>query len=373
MSSPYGQLRIDQSASIPIASQLANQLIWLVASGQIGSDEQLPPLRDLAGQLGINLHTVRAAYRQLEENGMATVRQGRGTTVLEFDRKRLARNRLDVPSFTVGVLIPSYSPFYSPFLDSLESSAEEDPLMFLVCNTHDSRARVGRWLDQLLSRNVDGILIASQGLPDDLSPQGDWEGESMFPPLVFIDIPDAPEPRLLFDHDRGGELIARHMLEHRFERPAVITPPLEWSNVEETFRGFERTWTEAGHDLDKAQVVQVDDFTSESGWLATRRLLASQDPPDAIFTAGDLLAVGAQQALSERGMQAPRDLGLLGYGDMELSGLVQPPLTTVKLDTAEMGRLAMRMLRTRMAGDAARSEVRIPVNLTVRRSCGCPG
>jgi DNA-binding transcriptional regulator YhcF (GntR family) len=73
-------LRVDSSSAIPLATQLGQQLTLLIASGRLAEGSTLPPVRELASQLGINLHTVRAAYRQVEEEGLLSSRQGRRTT-----------------------------------------------------------------------------------------------------------------------------------------------------------------------------------------------------------------------------------------------------------------------------------------------------
>lgn len=243
--------------------------------------------------------------------------------------------------------------------------------MFLVCNTQDNQARVARWLDQLVAKKVDGILIASRGLPERLSIPEQWGFEDGLPPVVFVDIPDSPEPRVLFDHISGGRMVAEHMLEHGFERPVVLAPPLEWSNVFEVYRGFEKAYLAAGNSLAPSQVVQVPDFTTESGRVGAEQLLAAGEPPQAIFAAGDHLALGVQQALRAHDLRAPDDLSLIGYDGIELSRLVEPPLTTVDLDVANMGKVGMRTLRQRMAGLEVPAEVRLPVRLIVGGSCGC--
>lgn len=371
MADPYKRLRIDPEAPVPLASQLSNQLMWFVASGQIQPEEQLPPIRLLAQQLGINMHTVSAAYKLLEKNGVARTRQGRGTTVLRYDRAHLAGAIPDLPSFSIGVLIPSYNAFYRPFLEAIEASAEDEPLMFLVCNTRDDPQLVARWIDQLLSKHVDGILVASKGLPQDISLAERWGQGRGLPPVVFVDIPDSPEPRLLFDHFQGGRLAAEHLLGHEFDQPLVLTPPLEWSNVAELFEGFTQTYQQAGHPIEAGQLLQVADFEMASGSAAIERLLKDGERPQAIFAAGDHLAVGALRSLDRHGVQVPQEIALIGYGGSEPSELVRPPMTSVRLDTATLGREAMSMLRARMDGEATETEERLSVDLLVRRSCGC--
>src|SRR5512136_2954826 len=99
-------MAVDAEAPLPLATQLRQQLAWLIASGQVQAGDRLPPVREVAEHLGINRNTVRAAYQQLEADGLLTLRQGRGSLVLPYDMQRSRRQAASVPTFTVGVLIP---------------------------------------------------------------------------------------------------------------------------------------------------------------------------------------------------------------------------------------------------------------------------
>ena len=75
-------LRVDRQSSAPLEAQIARQLTQLIAADAIRVGDRLPPIRDLAAELGVNLHTVRAGYRRLEKQGFVEMRQGQGTTVV---------------------------------------------------------------------------------------------------------------------------------------------------------------------------------------------------------------------------------------------------------------------------------------------------
>jgi LacI family transcriptional regulator len=100
-------------------------------------------------------------------------------------------------------------------------------------------------------------------------------------------------------------LTSEPLLEHGHDRPAVITPPVEWSNVAEVCDGFAQTYAELGLELDPRLVHQVNDFESESGLLGVDRLLGSRALPTAIFAAGDGLAIGALQSLRRKMLTVP--------------------------------------------------------------------
>jgi signal transduction histidine kinase/DNA-binding LacI/PurR family transcriptional regulator len=114
------------------------------------------------------------------------------------------------------------------------------------------------------------------------------------------------------------------------------------------------------------------DFTEED---AREKLLAYIDSggrPDAVVAANDQMAIGAMRALGERGFDLPRDVSVTGYDDTEDSRFSIPPLTTVRQPAAELGRLAMRRVASRMGLAESESVVHPPVSFVIRESCGCP-
>jgi LacI family transcriptional regulator len=366
------QVRTDVFARIPINTQIADQISWLIASGQVKPGDHLPAIRRLADHLGINMHTVRSAYHMLEADGLVMSHPGRGTVVRMFDRERHAHTIAGVPTFTIGVLIPGYNPFYDPLLSAIENSARDAPLLFFIGNTQNRADEVNRYLDQFLAKRVDGVIVVSFGLHDEANSAPMDQAYPSHPPLVFADIPGAPAPSVLFDSAHGGYLAGSHLLDHGHVHLGLVTCPLDWPNIAEVQRGFSTALRERGHRLRPEQIVQCSAFTLKEGRMAAIALLDQPKPPSAIFAAGDMLAVGALQAIKERGLRVPEDLALVGYDDSCMSGFTDPPITTVRLPAREMGQVAMEMLRARLAGDPVDPEiVTLPVELVVRRSCGC--
>jgi DNA-binding LacI/PurR family transcriptional regulator len=370
----FDLLNVDPAAPLPLAGQLSQQLTWLIASGQIGEGERLPSVRKLAQQLGMSLHTVRAAYAQLESDNLVTTRQGSGTTVLPFDRWRLAASRPRSRTFTIGVLIPEFTPFYAPYLRGLEAAAREhdDPSLLFICNTHDylDAPTFSRFLDQLVAKNVDGIILTSASR-DDLQ-DIIFGGPSLeLPPIVGADAPAVPGPAVLFDLEGGGFEVTRHLLDHGHRRIGLITPPPEWDQISPIIRGYERALTEAGLAVEPELSLSGADFLIETGAELATRLLDLPKPPTAIFAAGDMLALGAMTAVKAHGLRIPDDIALTGYGGVELTRIVDPPLTTFAMPTFELGVETMTMLLRLIAGeDVGQQRVSLKGSLVVRQSCG---
>jgi LacI family transcriptional regulator len=355
---------VDAEAQLPLAAQLRQQLAWLIASGQVQAGERLPPVRVVADHLGIDRNTVRAAYQHLEADGLVTLRQGRGSLVLPFDAQR-SRQAAVVPTFTIGVLVPSLNPFYTPFLQGIEETARNTPWLLWICYTHDQPELTRRYWDQLITRQVDGLIV----VPDLMEAEGKAGHR---PPVVHVDKPKVRGNVILLDSEEAGFLATRHLLEHGHRRIGLISGPLKWSNVRQCYAGYERALRSAGLTVDADCVAEVPTFSREAGRQGAQQLLELRNPPTGIFGAADLLAIGAMQAIEERGLRVPRDVAVVGYNDIDLAALVKPALTTVHAPSYEMGVAAMTMLLDLLAGRPVKERrVKLPTRLIVRHSCGC--
>jgi DNA-binding LacI/PurR family transcriptional regulator len=359
------QVRVDPSAPVPLATQLSQQLTWLIAGGGIGEGDHLPAIRDLAALLDINLHTVRAAYQQLDTAGLISMRQGRRATVLRYDRARAAATTADLPTFSIGAIIPGFVPFYAPMIRGIEAAAAQHPALVFICNAGDDPDTAGAYLDRLVARGVDGIVVAGPLLPPDV-------GFSGGPPLVFVDSPGAPGPSVEFDL-RGSQFAAtRHLIDHGHCRIGYLTAPPENRNVAPKYAAHQAALAAADRVLDPDLVAAAPDFRIASGEAETHRLLDLTEPPTAIAASSDSLAFGAFHAITARGLRVPEDVALVGNDDIDMAAVIRPALTTVSLPVEEAGRRAVAMLRELMAGQQPDPPtVVLDVELVVRESCGC--
>ena len=362
-------VRVDRDSPLPLEVQLSQQLRWLIVRGQINPGEKLPPVRQFAEDLGINMHTVRASYQRLAGAGLVESRPGVGTTVLTYDLERLEASVPDIPSFTIGVVVPSLEVFYTPMLDAIEDALRDEPTMLVVCNTRDDPAKAAWYVDQLVARGVDGILLVSHNGEDPFGVED--PGSHAFPPTVVLDWPTAPEPVVLFDVEEGGYQAVKHLIEHGHTRIAIITPPLE-DNIAGIHTGIRRALADASLPLPPELVAHVPGWDSEAGAEGASQLLDLAAPPTAIVALGDLLAVGVIQSVRGHSLEIPGDLALVGFGDVDLVQYLDPPLTSVRLDAADAGTTAIKMLCRLIGNDSLDStRVVLPTRLIVRRSCGC--
>jgi LacI family transcriptional regulator len=363
-------VRVDRDSPMPLQVQLTEQLRWLIVRGQITPGEKLPSVRRLADDLGINMHTARAAYRRLAVEGLVDSRVGVGTTVLDYDPRQLEAGIADIPSFTVGVIAPSLEAFYTPMLDAIEDALADEPTMLVVCNTREDPAKASWYINQLVARGVDGIIVISHNLHAPALAPG--TRSDRFPPTVVVDWPSATEPAVLFDTEAGGYEATEHLIEHGHVRIGIITPPVA-GNVTEIHTGIRRALGAAALTPATELVAHVPDWTTHSGAEGLSQLYSLDTPPTAILALGDHLAVGVIQSARNRGLSIPDDFALVGFGDEDLIQYLDPPLTSVHLDTAHAGTTATKMLCRLITNEPPDStRVILPTQLILRRSCGCP-
>jgi DNA-binding LacI/PurR family transcriptional regulator len=363
-------LRIDRDGAVPLHVQLVQQLRWLIVRGQARVGDRLPPVRDLANGLGVNMHTVRAAYQELSRAGLVTSRPGAGTVVADYDPERLAANVAGTPSFSIGVIVPSLEEFFTPMLEAIDDALELEPTMVVVCNTREDPAKAGWFVDQLVARGTDGIILVGEPHEPSGAPM------SRVPallPTVVVDWPAAEGPAVLFDMKGAGRQAAAHLIEHGHERIGVITPPMAPPSVAETHAGIQQALRDASLDLQPDYVAHVPDFSTPSGIAGATQLLALDSPPTAILALGDQLAIGVLHTAHSQGITIPTDLALVSIGDISVAPYLDPPLTTVHQDVSAAGTAATQALLHLINGEPpASTRLSLPTHLIIRRSCGCP-
>jgi DNA-binding LacI/PurR family transcriptional regulator len=169
------------------------------------------------------------------------------------------------------------------------------------------------------------------------------------------------------------ELRVGHLAAPGHARIAYIGGPPTSTSGSERLDGFRAAAAAHGADA-RAAYVEIADagWSAASAAGAMERLLALADPPTAVVTAGDTLAMGAMGACRAAGLRLPEQMALVSFDDPEFGALLDPPVTALARLDIELGRVAAELLLAGLSGARAEPpEVRLPVELVVRRSCGC--
>jgi LacI family transcriptional regulator len=369
----FQRIKVGINTNCSIPSQVADQLRWLIVTGEIKVGEKLPPVRNLADQLKVNLHTVRAAYRVLEDSHLIETRQGLGSVVVEYAPSETVTSN-ELPTHTIGIIVPDLqNPFYPALLSGAAKVAREHNVLMITCDTKEQVTTGKAFFDMLISKRVDGMLISPMGAS---SSTADFFSNSEFfdfpIPLVFIDRPDVKGYSVLLDARGSGFKATRHLIEHGHQQIGMFTGDLCIPTLHECYEGYLSALDSAGIHYDPAILVEVKEFSYEAGYRAALQLIQKSILPKAIFAAGDMLAIGAMKALRENHIRVPQDVAIAGYNDIDVSNYVTPALTSVTIPVAQMGEASANLLIQLLNNQAVnRKPVLMPTELIIRESCGC--
>jgi LacI family transcriptional regulator len=284
---------------------------------------------------------------------------------LGFRPNGLARSLRIKRSDTVALIIPDITnPFYPVVARGLDD-AMSGRYRTYICNTDAIRERELEFVEDVFDRHVDGmVIVAFQIGASDLRHILD-----LGMPVVSLggSVDDERVDVVLTDDEHGAFEATRHLIARGHERIGMIRGA-EGTDLQR-FAGYRRALETEGMQFDPA-LTAIGGWTRREGSDAMRSLLAVPDPPKAVFSANDLMAIGAMDAATEAGLSLPRDLALVGYDDIEAAALVSPPLTTVVNPAYEAGLAAGRLLADRMTGGytGERREIVLPSRLVERGS-----
>lgn len=284
---------------------------------------------------------------------------------LGYQPNRLAANLRLGRSDLVGVLLPDIAnPVFAPILGGIAETLSAEGYAPIVADAGNAPSQQISFVETLLSQRVDGLILATVSRDDELVGFCIRRGL----PVILVNRSEARDrvSSVVSDDDMGMRLAVDHLAELGHRHIAHVAGPLSTSTGSLRCDGFERAMSRHGL---CGVVREAEGYTREAGALAASHLFAHSNDITAIAAANDLLALGVLDALKERGLRCPDHMSLVGHNDMPLMDVVSPPLTTVRIEHREMGRIAARMLvDTIRSGSAEIRHVVLAPELVVRSS-----
>jgi LacI family transcriptional regulator len=331
--------------------------------------ERHPTLADVARIAQVATSTASRALQESPRISEPTkLRVHEAARALGYRPNRIAQSlRLSTASF-IGIVVPDIGvPFYSCVVKGAQDVLESAGLQVLMMNTERESDREAAALRTLLEHRVSGILLATSG--------GDAHEPRI--PTVYFDniVPGAGVASVARANAAGIVMLVQHLAAHGHARIAYIGGPPAFTSGLERLAGFEQAVRSSSLDP-RAAYVELGDavWSAQSGADAMRRLIALDEPPTAVVTSGDNLLLGAMSACRAAGLRLPEDMALVSFDDPPFGDLLDPPVTALTRNDAEIGRLAAELLLAALEpgpiGEPA--AMRLEAELVIRRSCGCP-
>ncbi|MDP2037917.1 MAG: LacI family DNA-binding transcriptional regulator [Ignavibacteria bacterium] len=328
-------------------------------------------LKDIAEKTNVSVSTVsRVLHDKSEKYKIGKDTQDRvkeAANELGYRVNALARGLRLQRTNEVGVIVPDISnPFFSAVIKSLASELHKKDFNLIVYDSDEDIKSEASAIKSLLEKRVDGLIIASVG--QDFSHIQKVKDLNL--PFVMVDrcFDALDADSVSVDNVKGAMLAVNHLLKEGHKRIAFIQG-LRGTYANETrLEGYKAALQNANIVVDD-QLIGGDDFRSFNGYLKTKQLLSLSNPPTAIFTAGDLIALGALEACREANINIPDKLSLITFDDPVFATYLSPALTAIEQPITRMAEIAVSMLfrRMRTPNDEGR-KVLLEPKLNIRNS-----
>ncbi len=336
------------------------------------SQRRRPTMRDVAALAGVSLKTVSRVV-----NGEPTVaadlaeRVRAAAAQLSYQPNLTASNlrRSDGKSFTIGLLVQDMAnPFSAAIFRAVEDVATASGVSVLASSLDEDPVRERQLTADLIARRVDGLIIVPAGQDHRYLQLEQRSGTA----VVFADRPPGLLAADVVVADNHGGALAGvgYLLGRGHRRIAYLGDLASILSAQQRYAGYLEALAGAGVPADPA-LVRHGVHSYQMAESACAELLTGPNPPTALFTAQNLITVGAVRALRSLGLQ--RSVALLGFDDFDLADLLQPSVSVVAQDPAAMGQLSAQLLLRRIgSADFEPERHVIPTRLIVRESADIP-
>lgn len=330
-------------------------------------------LVDVAQLSGLSVATVsRHLNGRIQLPGPTVDRIERAIQKLGYHPNPHARSLSRGRSDTIGLVIPDIAnAYFARLAAAVERAADRHGLALVLCVTLNQRTREQEYLRRLGRNHLDGLLFATNN-PDDGSLADPISRANRRVVILDEDVKEARGPKIFSDNEQGGYLAGRHLVEAGHRRVAFFGGPEAMMSTRERLAGCRRAMAELA--VDAAIVASYfGAYSVADGRRSAQQLLREGNGVTAILVASDEIAIGALEIFAREGIRIPDRLSVVGFDDVAPFHLFDPPLTCIRQPVEEMGRRAVELLVSAMAGTRVTSAVeRLPVELIVRGSVAPP-
>jgi LacI family transcriptional regulator len=333
-------------------------------------------IKDVASVAGVSTQTVSRVINERPDVSPET--RKRVKDVIEqvgYRPSALARSLISQRSYTLGVVIAGLK-YIGPSsaLSGIASAAEEAGYSLLLKELPRFDADdIEPIFQAFISRHVDGIIWAVSEVGENRkwidNPALDFEI-----PLVYLTM----EPRkdvtvVSINNYSGSRLAVSHLLDQGYRHIGHIAGPLEWWEARQRMKAWKDVLTEAGHEVHDNHWV-AGNWSSASGAVAIEKLFNQYPEMDAIYVANDQMSLSVLQAINQKGLRVPEDIGVAGFDNIPESAFFWPSLTTVQQDQYRVAKVAVEeMIKIIEAGRDGKDPIEpksilLEPTLVVRRS-----
>ena len=262
---------------------------------------------------------------------------------------------------SVGVMFFDVTdPFCTPILRGIENSLFQGSYVPILADAHNQRNRFERYLELLLERHVEALVVVANWLFVDIHLLADFSKRNIPAATIGWELPGDTVSSVMVDNEAGGRLAMEHLHKLGHRKIAYIRGPKTLIDSGPRWKGIQKFAHAAGLEIDSDLTMQLPEAFDpnsgfEGGFRLTEEFLQGRKKFTALLAFDDLTAFGAIRALNKAGIRVPEQCSVIGFDDVALSALAAPSLTTVRQPLEMMGNLAVNII---MEGIAASQEKR---------------
>ena len=293
---------------------------------------------------------------------------------LDYRPSAIARSLKLRATRTFGLIVTDIeNPFFPHLVRAVEDAARDEGYALLLCNAADDPERESGYLDLLVDRRVDGVIIAASSLG---RRHRQWLADPPLPVVLVNSVARGVRlPSIASDNQAGGAIAVTHLIDLGHRRLAALTAGPRNTDAPARLIGVRRAMGRAG--LDPATLVVASGEAGVIGGAAALEAALALDPAiTGVVAYNDLMAIGAMRAIRASGRRVPDDVSVVGFDDVDLAAFVDPPLTTISQSIAGLGRWAIARLIERLSATPIERDIQmnapprvlLPVRLEVRGS-----
>jgi len=311
-------------------------------------------VRDIAREAGVSITTVSivlneaplARYMAAETKRRIKEVAGR----LGYSPNQLARSLRGSRNHTIGVMVFDITdPFCTLIMRGVEASLFQSAYMSMFADAQNELARFERYLEMMLQRRIEGLIVVANWLVVDISLLSDLERHRIPTVIIGRQLQSDSVSSIMVDNETGGRLAIEHLYTLGHRRIAFIRGPkvlgdsvLRWKGI----RSFARS---ARLSIDPQLVVELPSVADPNHGFAsaekmTEDLISRKHPFTALLAYDDVTALGAMRALAKAGIRVPEQCSVIGFDDVAPAAFASPPLTTIRQPMRTMGASAVSLL-----------------------------
>jgi LacI family transcriptional regulator len=299
-------------------------------------------LKDVARYTGFSISTISRALSNksyVKEHTREKVLEA--VRLLNYSPNIMARSLKNGRSNTIALFIPSIQNLIYPDLTrGVEDTARKNGYTVILCNTDENMEMEKSYINTLRPRLIDGFIIASMMPHSGYIKQLRKEN---FPVVLTLRAYDDSIDAVIVDNKQAAYGAVKYLIERGHRKIAIALGNMELNVYSERFKGYRTALEEGGIAFDENFVMR-ERSTISSFYHITKAMLEKGIIPDSVFATTDAQAITVMRAIYDSGYRIPADISVLSFDNVEISSLVEPPLTTVSQPLYEIGVLAAQKL-----------------------------